>query len=265
MTKGEKFDLALITGASSGIGEALSRKLAEKGVSLILCGRNVKRLQAIADELGNTVEVEIVCADLAQREERKKVVEIIRHKAPDLVINNAGYGSYGQALSYDTQEMLDLLEVDANAVLEFSLEATRALVDHKKEGVVMNVSSVAAFQIFPLFAVYSAAKAFVNQFSESFDQETQKYGVRVLTACPGMVATGFRSRAAGEPGDDPPGALVMSADFAAEEILRQIAGRKPMHIFDWKYRVGVFFSKYILPKSLVARVLRSNIKSRITK
>lgn len=265
MTKRKEFTLALVTGASSGIGEALSRKLADRGIDLIICGRNLERLETLARELSAKVHVDLVTADLAEREERKKIVELIREKVPDLVVNNAGYGTYGDALSYETQDMLDLLEVDANAVLEFSLEGARAMIAQRKKGVIMNISSSAAFQIFPLFAVYSAAKAFVNQFSESFDQEMQPYNIRVLAACPGVVATGFRSRAAGKPSNEKTGGIVMTVDFAADEILRQIEQRKPLHVFDWKYRMVTFLSKYFLPKWLVARVLRANIKSRMPK
>lgn len=252
--------LALVTGASSGIGKALSRKLASEGIALILTARNLARLEALAEELRTQVHVDVIAADLVNREERKKIVAAIQELSPDLLVNNAGYGFYGNAIDYQTKEMLDMLEVDGGALLEFSLEAARVWVAQKKSGVIMNISSSAAFQIFPLFAVYSAAKAFVNQFSESFDQEMRPYGIRVLAACPGVVTTGFRSRAAGgtrgEGGEE---RWAMTVEFAADEIWKQIQRRQTLHVFDWKYRLGVFFSKYVLPKWLVARVLKGEI------
>src|SRR5687768_9770759 len=192
------FTLALVTGSSSGIGESVSRLLADKGINLIIHGRKQEKLEEIAKELRQKVQVTIVNADLRYPEGRKTVVDCIHNLKPDLVVNNAGGGLYGEALSHETSSSVNLLELDGVAVLELSLEAARTLVSEGKKGVIINISSAAAFLIFPWFAVYSACKAFVVQFSESFDEEMKPYGIRVLTSCPGVVSTKFRESSGGK-------------------------------------------------------------------
>lgn len=258
------FALALITGASSGIGESLAKLLASKGIHLILCGRNEERLKKLASELSVHGSVTSLIADLSEEAGRKKIVSMIHEKAPDLVINNAGYGFYGEALAAETKEMLKLMEVNGMAVLELSLEAARTLISREKKGVILNVSSAAAFQIFPYFAVYAASKAFVNSFTESFDEEVREYGVRVLAACPGMVATNFRVHA-GETEKEERSTNVMSSAFAAEHIWDQIEKRKKIYIFNWPYRAMTFLTQHLLPKWLVAAILPKTILKRLAK
>ena len=127
----------------------------------------------------------------------------------------------------------------------------------------MNISSAAAFQVFPYFSVYSASKAFVNQLSQSLDYELKPHGVRVLASCPGMVATQFRRRASGGFEAQPPSSsAVMTPYYAAQKIWSQIQKRKPLDIFNWKYGLMAFLSKYVLPKSWVASKIADSIESR---
>ncbi len=262
MADAKPFSLALVTGASSGIGEALCHLLAGKGVELIIAGRNKERLQQLAAQL--QVKATIVPGDLSLPADRLRLIEKIREAKPDLVINNAGYGLYGEALSYETQTQMDILKVDIDAVVELSLEAARKMVSSKKEGVIVNISSAAAFQVFPCFAVYAASKAFVNHFSESLDEELRHYGIRVLASCPGMVATHFRARASGEEISPGSSSLVMTASFAANEIWGQIEKRKPIHVFNWKYRLGTWLTRYLIPKKWAIKIVRSNVEKRYT-
>lgn len=260
--KREEIKWALITGASSGIGKELSRLLAEKGINLIIHGRNEAHLLELAQECKGRVQVEVVVADLADRQERMRVIEAICQRAPELVVNNAGFGLYGDALSHSTSEQMQMLEVNGAAVLEITLEASRALIRAGKKGAVLNVASAAAFPVFPAFAVYAASKAFVVQLSQSLDEETSPYGVRILVACPGMVATEFRERAGGTPEVESGRGATMSAAFAAEQIWTQIEKEKKIHIFNWIYRLTTFLVLYLLPKHWVAKSVRNNINKR---
>ena len=260
--KKKKFQLALVTGASSGIGEALTRLLADQGINLLISGRNTAKLNQITQELQSKVKVESFSADLVSESGRQIVVDKIHRHAPDLMINNAGVGSYGEALSHPTQEQLDMLTLNGTAVLEFTLEAARTMVVKNKQGVILNVSSAAAFQIFPCFAVYAASKALVKHFSESLDEEMKPYGVRVLTACPGMVATHFVSRAGGEPSGRRKN--IMSPERAAQQIWWQIQKGKAVHTFDWKYRLATFLTHYVVPKKLLSLILRKEIEKRVS-
>lgn len=256
------FELALVTGASSGIGEALCRLLASKGIPLLITGRNQERLDQLANELSKQVKVDAFIADLSNRSERALVVDKIYNHVPDLLINNAGFGTYGDVLTHETKKQMDILEVDGAALMELAIEAARALVSLEKPGVILNVSSAAAFQIMPSFTVYSATKAFVNAFSESFDQEVQRYSIRVLAACPGMVNTRFRERAAnGESASTQKEPLTMSKEFAAEQIWKQILEQKTVRIFDWKYRILAFLSR-TLPTSWSTSLVRKAVEGR---
>ena len=252
------FHLALVTGASSGIGEELCHLLAKQGIDLIVTGRNKSKLDTLKENL--PVNVTVCPVDLTDREDRKKLITLISDRIPDLVINNAGFGIYGKAFELPVQDQMNLLEVNCGALLELSLESGRALKKAGMSGVIMNISSAAAYQTFPLFAVYAASKAFVNSFSEAFDDELRSSGVRCLASCPGMVDTSFRSVASkGKVRKKP--SILMSVEFAAEEIWWQILRRKPVHIFDWRFRLLTFISRFI-PKSILFRLLRSNIKQR---
>jgi len=255
------FSLALVTGSTSGIGLALCRLLADQRINLIIHGRDAAKLDALARELSDKVNVQTMIADLAIPDEQKKVAALIATQCPDLVINNAGFGFYGKALDHSTEEQLTILEVDGQAVIRLTLEAARVLIANGRQGVILNVSSVAGFVIFPNFALYSATKALVNQFSESFDEETKSSGVRVLAACPGVVATNFRSSAGGHQKSKNNDLKAMTADFAAEEIWKQIIKGKKLHIFNWKYRISAFMCRYILPKAFVAKLMKKNIDS----
>jgi len=254
-----KHSLALVTGASSGIGLALCEILASQGVDLIINGRDLIHLERTAKYLRGKVKVEVIQADLAKVQERQIVVNAIRQKKPDLVVNNAGLALYNEAIDYSTEQQMQILEVNGMALLELTLEAAKALKFSKKSGVIMNISSVAGFFIFPCFAVYAASKSFVNEFSQSLDYELCEFGIRVLVACPGMVDTNFRVRSGGKPATDKYG--LMTAQFAAERIWKQIQNKKPINIFNWKYRLAVLMRQFI-PQFLYIKILINNIKKR---
>ena len=255
------FQLALVTGATSGIGEALARLFASLGINLILHGRNGEKLDFLKKELEEQVKVTSIQADLSEVEERNLLLDLLRKMAPDLVINNAGAGLYGDILSHNTSDSSQLLDLNCSALLEITIEAARTLSSLGKKGVILNVSSTAAWPVFPGMAVYSATKAFVNQFSESFDAEVKPLGIRILSSCPGVVDTNFRKNAGGsDRKTSMEKANKMTAESAASEIWGQILKRKGLYLFNWPYRFLIFLVKYLLPKSLVASVLRKTVK-----
>lgn len=254
--------LALVTGASSGIGEALCYLLAEKGINLIMTARSESNLNRIAQDLRSKVNVTVFPADLSLPHDRSLLIKKIQELSPDLVINNAGFGLYGDAISHTPAEEGEIVNLNVNALLEITLETARHMVSQQQKGVILNVSSVAAFIPMPGSAVYAASKSFVNSFSEGLDVELKDKGVRVLASCPGQVATKFRQRASqGQSDSQPQEPLVMSSSFAAQQIWMQIETLKTVHIFDWKYRLLLLLLKF-LPRSYVSKMLYVKIQER---
>lgn len=261
-----KYRLALVTGASSGIGESLCHLLASKGVDLIITGRNEKKLNEISALLRPQVKVGVIALDLAVEVQRKALIEQIKQLKPDLVINNAGIGLYGEVLSHKTNDQMDILKINGEALLEITIEAAKTLFAARKHGTILNVSSAAAYFIFPTFSVYSASKTFVKEVSESLDYEMKPYGIRVLVSCPGQVETDFKHRAAqgNERTAEDYSSKVMSpmtSEYAAKEIWKQIEDGKTVHVFDWRYRVLIVLSK-LIPKSLLSKMLLRHIEKR---
>lgn len=253
-----KFARALITGASSGIGEALARLLSSKGISLIITGRNRERLERIAQEVNAE---ENFALDLADREERKKLVALIRDRQPELVINNAGFGIYGDALTISVEQQLSILEVNGAAALELTLETARTLISAQKKGVVLNVSSVAGEYPCPGMAVYAGAKAFLTNISRALNTELAPKGVKILVSCPGMVATDFANRAAKSEIKNVDGP-VLTPQFVAQQIWRQIEKGEEKRIFNWQYRLLSLLT-ICLPVSLIKKTIWKRIKQRI--
>ena len=257
------FSLALVTGATSGIGEAVSRLLAQKGIALILTGRQKEKLDSLSAEL--KVPVETVAADLSLPKERAVLAAKIRERVPDLVINNAGLSLYGDLLHSPKEKWTQMIQVNVEALTELSYEAIQALTSAKRKGVILNVASAAARVVpFPGFTVYSASKAFVVHLSESLDAETRAHGIRVLASCPGVVATALRERAGGTPLTKEEQKKTMTAEFAAEQIWWQIERRRPVYIFNWKYRLATLLT-HLLPKKWVATFTKKSIDARIKK
>lgn len=252
------YKLALITGASSGLGEALSYALAQRGISLILVGRNRNQLERVAAQIPQRTEI-FVC-DLSSAKERRTLLALIQERVPDLVINNAGFGLYGEILEQTLQEAQDMLAVNAQAVMEISIEAARSLRAHKKQGTLLNISSAAAFFAYPTFCLYAASKAFVNAFSLAFDAEMRPHGIRILTLCPGQIATPFRSKAARLAPQSPDG-MTMPLEKAVRLILKHLDRKTPLALIDWRYRALVALS-HLIPQSLKLRLLKRTLTRR---
>jgi short-subunit dehydrogenase len=188
------FARALVTGASSGIGEVYARGLAARGTALVLVARRADRLEALAEEL--TVPVEVLAADLADPDDLRRVEA--RVAAPtdpvDLLVNNAGFGTTGPFATLDVEREEEEIRVNVLAVVRLSRAALSGMVERGRGGIV-NVSSLAAFQPDPGNATYGATKAFVLSFSEALAEELRTTGVRVQALCPGYTRTEFQTTA----------------------------------------------------------------------
>jgi short-subunit dehydrogenase len=243
--------LCLITGATSGIGEALAHQLNSRGVELILTGRNSERLKALPGDKIN--------ADLTK--DRSALIKVIQERAPDLVINNAGYGLYGHSLTRPTSKSMDMLHLNIMATTELTLEAARTMASKGITGTILNVSSVAGFFPYPHFTLYAASKTFVTQISQALDFEYAPQGIRVLAACPGQIGTKFRSRAGGGE-EQEKGFAVMTPEYAARRILSQIHKGKGVDTFNWPYKLMQLLWKLPIPKTPLLYLLRRSIDER---
>ncbi len=246
---------ALITGATSGIGEALAHLLHAKGLSLILTGRNVEKLAELEKRLG----AEVLAIDLT--ESREALIKLIREKSPDLVINNAGCAYYGHTLDLPLKKQYETLTLNAVAPLEITLEAAAAWKKQKRPGTVLNISSIAAHLPTPGMSVYGASKAFISKLSQALDFEYRPLGIRVLSASLGMVDTPFMHRAAGHQVTAKRQA-VLNPEQVAKKLFRQIQRGKKHLVLDWRYRF-IYYLLPFLPNYLLSSSVWKNIKNRL--
>jgi len=188
----------VVTGASSGIGEHLARRLAARGHGLTLVARRTDRLQVLADELQVDlgVEVEVAPADLTDPDDRAALAERLRTGPRTLagLCNNAGFGSYGHFHELPAAREHEMIHLNVLALHELTAAAIRAMLP-QAEGAILNVASIAAFQPLPGMATYAATKAFVQSFSEAIHAELAGTGISVTTLSPGPSPTEFGDRA----------------------------------------------------------------------
>lgn len=186
--------VALITGASAGIGMGLASVFARQRHDLILTARRGDRLREIGHELRERdgIEAHVCEADLAAPDGSRRLFEEVRRLGLDVeyLVNNAGFGTFGPLAETDVDRSMDLVRLNVGAVTELSALFLPAMVE-RGSGRIMNVASLAAFQPGPLMAAYYASKAYVLHFSEALSEELEGSGVTVTALCPGPVRTEF--------------------------------------------------------------------------
>jgi short-subunit dehydrogenase len=250
--------LAVVTGASSGIGLALARELSREGLPVLAVARRRDRLEALAAERPlDSGAVHPLALDLTE----PYAAERVRDAADELggaawLANVAGVGLYGPFLQQDGGRLARLMRLNCESVVLL----TRALLPSivARRGVVLNVASNAAFQPTPYMAVYGASKAFVLSFSEALREELAGSGVRVTALCPGPVVTEFGARA-GYDGrlHEPPGAL--APEEVARAGLEAVRRRKAIAIPGSLYR-ATSVAAQLFPRSIVRRVSRAVLR-----
>lgn len=196
MTKQDlKGHRAVVTGASSGLGEEYARQLASRGADLVIAARRVDRLKKLATELEGRyqVSVEVVTSDLvkpgAARELFSRATENGRQVT--ILINNAGVGPFGRFVDASVDKHVATLQLNSVALTELCHYFSTHMLEHGKRSFISNVGSIASFQGVPNFAVYSGSKAFVRVFSEILARELKRTNVSVTCVCPGGTYTEF--------------------------------------------------------------------------
>jgi hypothetical protein len=185
--------LALVTGASSGIGLVYARRLAEQGCDLILVARREDRLREVGKELmaRHSVQAEVQVADLAKPEGIQRVAaRIAELPGLDFLVNGAGFGTMGNFVNIDPCRSLEMVYVHVVAPMQLCRAALPGMIARGR-GTIVNISSLAAFLSYPGGTNYAATKAYLNSFSQSLQLELYGTGVRVQALCPGFTRTGF--------------------------------------------------------------------------
>jgi short-subunit dehydrogenase len=246
------FSSALVTGASSGIGEVFARKLAAAGVPTVVVARRADRLQALADEFDG---VEVLTADLlTMKGQRAVVARIADDQHPiELVVNNAGFGTNGLVHELDPDRLAEEIELNVAALTRLSQAAVASMVPRHR-GWLINVSSVASFQPAPRLAVYAATKAYVTSLSESLHEEVKSHGVHVTALCPGLTKTEFQSVSNTEQYADAfPGIAWTSPDEVVDEGLSSVVANRTLAVPGAQYKL-ITAAANVTPRWLKRRV-----------
>ena len=207
---------AVVTGASSGLGRGLAARLANRGMSLVLTGRNKARLDEAAHQIRRAaprVKVETIAADLSTQSGVSALLDHVGSRPIEVLVNNAGFGSYGPFTEANPDREADEVAVDVSAVVNLARAFLPGMLDRGSGGI-LNVASTIAFQPAPYQAVYGASKAFVLSFSQALWAEARPAGVAVTALCPGPTRTGFVE--------------ALGADVGHTAIYRQLADPEPV-------------------------------------
>ncbi len=247
--------LAVVTGASSGIGRELARQAAGHGYDVVLVARREERLRALAAELHRTgAAARPVAADLSDGSGVGRVVAALAGAPVDVLVNDAGVGGRGAfAVERDLAADLAMIRLNVLALVELTGLLLPGMVD-RGHGGVLNVASIAGYLPGPGQAVYHATKAFVRSFGQALSEETRGTGVRVTTLSPGPVRTEFHARAGYDENQVRGGPLmpVLSAAEAAAAGWEGLAAGRAEVVPDLPTRVGLQTLRF-LPWRLVAR------------
>lgn len=246
---------AVITGASSGIGEALARHLASQGVNLVIAARRADHLRRLASELSlkYDISVEVFPVDLTEEKgaENLFAYSVQDGKKVDLLINNAGIGPYRHFIKTDLQEHLKVINLNMNSLTILSHLFAVHMLKEKRTGYILNVSSVASYSPFPRFAVYGASKSYVRYFSETLNYELQGTNVSVSCLCPGGTMTEFLEK--NNQKLKTREGLLMSSEEVARIAIKGTLSKKPIIIPGFFNKAACLLNT-LLPSALIMKL-----------
>jgi short-subunit dehydrogenase len=244
--------VAVITGASAGIGAALARVFAANGHELVLVARRENRLEALAAEIAASGRPKplVLPIDLTTPHAAASINQALagRELEPQYIVNNAGFGLIGRAHELDLDEQLAMIDLNMRTLVDLSLAFVESL--KRFRGGLLNVASVAGFFPGPRSAVYYASKAFVVSFTEALHVELKTEGIRVTCLCPGPVATEFQARA-GVAEARPPKLLARTAEQVAEAGYRGLMNGQRLVVPGLANRLIALFAPRAVPRALL--------------
>jgi short-subunit dehydrogenase len=255
---------ALVTGASSGIGEQFARQLADRGVHLVLIARDHQRLEDLATDLRrrhDAVTVTVHTADLAEAVSAGEVAAKLTSDSVtvDVLVNNAGVGSHGRFVDQDPGAIIRLIQLNCTSLVALTRQLLPAMVTRRRGGII-NVASTAGFQPIPTMAVYAASKAFVLSFTEALWAETEASGVRVMALCPGATETRFFETA------NPTKQFMtrgrQSPDHVAEVALRKFDTSRGPSVIPGVANRLLATGYRVMPRAVMARMAERNVRAK---
>lgn len=252
----------MITGASGGIGEEFARRLAQRGSNLLLVARTEPRLQALAEDLSNRhgISAGYIALDLSAEGAPGELYAGVESRglAIDLLINNAGFGSFGEFAALPLERELQMLRLNVVTLADLTHRFLNRMIE-RGSGAIINVASTAGFQPMPYMANYAATKAYVLNFSEALWAETRGHGVTVMALCPGVTETGFFDAASMR--DAPPKKIMQTPGEVVEAALDGLARAKSHVVSGWVNKLLVL-SERLAPRKTIIGVTARVFKSR---
>jgi short-subunit dehydrogenase len=242
--------VALVTGASAGLGVEFARQLSKRGHRLLLVARRKERLDDLAKELGNA---RAVAADLSKKDAVAKLMADIEAngEAIDLLVNNAGFGLIGQFAELDSKRERQMIDLNVGALTDLCRAVAPAMIERRSGGII-NVASTAAFQPGPKMAVYFATKAFVLSLTEALHEELKPHGIKVSCLCPGPTRTEF-GEVAGFGGSGMFDKTAMGAEEVVTAGLDGLDKNKAVVIPGVLNKVGAVSGRFA-PRSVVRKI-----------
>jgi short-subunit dehydrogenase len=250
--------IALITGASSGIGLELAKIFARESHDLALVARSHDKLKSIAEDIQQTysVQVKYYTKDLSISSTPEEIFEALQSEGGniDVLVNNAGFGWRGEFAKMELTDALEMIQVNITTLTHLTRLFLPGMVERKR-GKILNVASTAAFQPGPMMAIYYASKAYVLSFSEALSEELQGTGVTVTALCPGPTATGFGKRAGFTNEKIFGDVLSMDSHTVALNGYKGLMNGKPLVVSGWKNWLGTQLIRF-MPRPLPAKMIK---------
>ena len=242
--------VALITGASAGLGVEFARQLSKRGHRLVLAARRKDRLDALAKELGNARAVAI---DLSKANAAAKLMADLEAAGEqvEILVNNAGFGLIGRFAERDPKRERQMIDLNVGALTDLCRAVAPGMIK-RKSGAILNVASTAAFQPGPKMAVYFATKAFVLSFTEALHEELKPHDVKVTCLCPGPTRTEF-GEVAGFGGNGAFDKMAMEAGEVVEAGLKGMDRNRAVIVPGLVNKIGAISTRFA-PRSVVRKI-----------
>ena len=255
---------ALITGASKGIGKAISEALAKRKVNLLLSARSEQLLKTSAENLKAKfgIDVQYFPADLSLPDSASALAAWCKKNnfPVNILVNNAGYGLWGDFMELTLEEQLSMLHINTANIITLTYLLLPELIKNKPS-YILNIASTTAYQAIPRFAVYSASKSFIVSFSRALNRELKKSGVSVTCLSPGTTDSGFIDRARMKAMEEIAAKFSMPAETVAEFGVKAMFARKKEAVPGFSNVTGAIAAKF-LPKDVVEGIAQNLYRKR---